>query len=753
MSDNFVKSDRNISNPLEGLVEEGEELELKVEISRILYPKKGTAQDGSGYTVFSASNNKYGNLNFSGVMANAYVGGIFTIRGTWTKNKYGFQVAILSYEEEIPKDAKGILLFLQGNIIKGLGKTYAERVVKKFGEKTFEVIDAQPDRLLEVSGIGEKRKNMIVESWKANKDIRDIMIFFRNNGVTEHLATKFYKQYGSETIDTIKKNPYCIINDIYGVGFKKADEIALQMGYQKDGYNRISNGISYTLDREASSGHCYLDEATLATLTGKLLGLPASIISGFFPELEKEKHVIRFMDIETKLPSIACKPIYDAEESIAKNVVRLMYGSRNVSINADKEIKRILRKAKKAKVEYDEGQIEAIRAAFLNKFMIITGGPGTGKTTIMREIIEAFEKNRASVKLAAPTGRAAKQMTIATGREAMTLHRLLKLTPGERYEKSSSGEESAKPNVDADVLIVDESSMINAELAATLLEAVSDTTTLIMVGDIDQLPAIGAGNVLKDMIESEVVVCKKLTKIFRQAGQSRIIKNAYRINNGECPETTNKMEDDYLRQRTKDDRESAKTIVDLVTEVLPRVYGTSPKDIQVLCPQKKGTIGTFELNIAIRNVLNGKNKKICNNERGGFYIGDKVMQMTNDYDKNVFNGDIGYITKYDEDEQVAIVDFDGNEIEYDINDMDELMLAYAITVHKSQGNEFHTVVMPLSMSNRIMLQRNLFYTALTRAKKLFIAIGDKNAEFQAVRCHSQEIRNTRLKWLLRSCIR
>ena len=511
MNDNFVKSDRNISNPLEGLVEEGEELELKVEISRILYPKKGTAQDGSGYTVFSASNNKYGNLNFSGVMANAYVGGIFTIRGTWTKNKYGFQVIISSYSEEIPKDAKGILLFLQGNIIKGLGKTYAERVVKKFGEKTIEVIDTQPDRLLEVSGIGEKRKNMIVESWRANKDIRDIMIFFRNNGVTEHLANKLYKQYGSETIDTIKKNPYCIINDIHGIGFKKADEIALQMGYQKDGYNRISNGISYTLDREASSGHCYLDEATLATLTGKLLGLPASIISDFFPELENENHVVRFMDIETKLPSIACKPIYDAEESIAENVVRLMHSPRNVSINADKEIKRILKKAKKAKVEYDEGQIEAIRAAFLNKFMIITGGPGTGKTTIMREIIEAFEKNKASVKLAAPTGRAAKQMTIATGREAMTLHRLLRLTPGEM---------SAESRVDADVLIVDESSMINAELAATLLEAVSDTTTLIMVGDIDQLPALGAGNVLKDMIESEAVVCKKLTKIFRQAEQN-----------------------------------------------------------------------------------------------------------------------------------------------------------------------------------------------------------------------------------------
>lgn len=740
MSDKFVKSDRNISNPLEGLVKEGEELELKVEISRILYPKKGTAQDSSGYTVFSASNNKYGNLKFSGVMANAYVGGIFTIRGTWTKNKYGFQVVISSYEEEIPKDAKGILLFLQGNIIKGLGKTYAERVVKKFGEKTIEIIDTQPDRLLEVSGIGEKRKNMIVESWKANRDIRDIMIFFRNNGVTENLATKLYKRYGPETIDIIKKNPYCIINDIHGVGFKRADEIALQMGYQRDGYNRISHGISYTLDREASSGHCYLDEATLATLTGKLLGLPASIISGFFPELENEEYIIRFMDIETKLPSIACKRLYDAEESIAKNVVRLMYGSRNVSINADKEIKRILKKAKKAKVEYDEGQIEAVRAAFLNKFMIITGGPGTGKTTIMREIIEAFERNRASVKLAAPTGRAAKQMTIATGHEAMTLHRLLGLKPGER---------SAESRVDADVLIVDESSMINAELAAVLLEAVSDTTTLIMVGDIDQLPAIGAGNVLKDMIESEVVVCKKLTKIFRQAEQSRIIKNAYRINNGELPETTNKMEDDYLRQKTKDDRESAKTIVDLVTEILPRVYGTDPKDIQVLCPQKKGAVGTFELNIAIRDVLNGKNKKICNNERGGFYIGDKVMQMTNDYNKNVFNGDIGYITEYDEDEQFATVDFDGNEVEYDISDMDELMLAYAITVHKSQGNEFHTVVMPLSMSNRIMLQRNLLYTSLTRAKKLFIAIGDKNAELQAVRCHSQEIRNTRLKWLLR----
>lgn len=408
MSDKFVKSDRNISNPLEGLVKEGEELELKVEISRILYPKKGTAQDSSGYTVFSASNNKYGNLKFSGVMANAYVGGIFTIRGTWTKNKYGFQVVISSYEEEIPKDAKGILLFLQGNIIKGLGKTYAERVVKKFGEKTIEIIDTQPDRLLEVSGIGEKRKNMIVESWKANRDIRDIMIFFRNNGVTENLATKLYKRYGPETIDIIKKNPYCIINDIHGVGFKRADEIALQMGYQKDGYNRISHGISYTLDREASSGHCYLDEATLATLTGKLLGLPASIISGFFPELENEEYIIRFMDIETKLPSIACKRLYDAEESIAKNVVRLMYSPRNVSINADKEIKRILKKAKKAKVEYDEGQIEAVRAAFLNKFMIITGGPGTGKTTIMREIIEAFERNGASVKLAAPTGRAAK---------------------------------------------------------------------------------------------------------------------------------------------------------------------------------------------------------------------------------------------------------------------------------------------------------------------------------------------------------
>ena len=358
----------------------------------------------------------------------------------------------------------------------------------------------------------------------------------------------------------------------------------------------------------------------------------------------------------------------------------------------------------------------------------------------MREIVETFERNDASVKLVAPTGRAAKQMKIATGHDAATIHRLLGLRPGENMFWDP---------IDADVIIVDESSMINAELASILFRAVNDKATLVMVGDIDQLPAIGAGNVLRDLIESEAIVCKRLTKIFRQAGQSRIIKNAHRINNGKFPETTNQIEDDYLRKGTKNDMETAKAIVELATEVIPRVYGTEQKNVQVLCPQKEGIVGTIKLNIAIHDALNGKNKRICNNIFGGFYVGDKVMQIANNYDKNVFNGDIGYIVSYNEEEQAVIVDFDGEEVEYGISEMNELMLAYCITVHKSQGNEFDRVIMPLSMSNYIMLRRNLFYTSLTRAKKLFIAVGDKRAEFQAVNREYQENKNTRLKYLLK----
>ena len=738
----FKKQEKEtIRNPLEGLIDEGAEIKTQVKITRIIYSKETEVGSDWRYTVFTAHSKEYGKLMFCGTINNIYENGTFNICGIWTKNqKYGFQVKITSCEEDIPTDVDGILLFLKGKMIKGLGGKIAEYVVNAFKEDTLEIIDKHPERLLGIHGIGEKRMNMIVESWRINKNIRDIMVFLRKHNITEAAAMKLYKQYGPKTIQTVKNNPYCIVNDIQGIGFKKADEIALHMGYKRDGYYRVCNGILYVLKSESNFGNCYVSESTLINKTKQLLCLSSEEIEVHMPQIEEENHIVCFFDTETKVSSVASKRLYNAEENIATKIGRLIYYPRRITIDADKEIKRILKDAKKRGIEYDQGQLEAIRGSFLNKFTVITGGPGTGKTTIMKAIIEAYEKNGASVELAAPTGRAAKQMQIATGHKASTIHRLLGLQPEERF---------ANKYVEADVLIIDESSMINVELASTLLNAVDNETTLIMVGDIDQLPAIGAGNVFKDLIESGVIECRKLTKIFRQAERSLIIENAHRINNGKFPETTNKLEDDYVRTYADSDAEIVEKIVFIATKLIPKKFEVEQKSIQILCPQKKGPIGTIELNIAIHNALNGNNKRICNNAQGGFYVGDRVMQIANDYDKNVFNGDIGYIISYNEEEQSVVVDFDEREVEYDINEMSDLMLAFAITVHKSQGNEFERVIMPLSMSNYMMLQRNLLYTAVTRAKKLFIAVGDEDAELHAVVTNSQEVKNTRLKRLLR----
>ena len=698
----------------------------------------------NGYSVIRCRAGGYPELvTVVGTMPDVHVGSVLSLDGYWKVDpKYGRQFSVSSFEETLPATAYGIEKYLGSGMIKGIGPKYAHEIVAKFGTDTLDIIEEDPDRLLEVYGIGPVRIERIKQSWQEQKEIRNIMLFLQGHDVSTGHATKIYKTYGDRSLEIVKENPYRLADDIWGIGFRTADTIAEKLGFSHEEPVRLRSGILYTLNQMADDGHCFATRDMLVSEGAELLDVDSSFIEPVLDEMILKEDVITEIypgeDGENRT-AIYLPPFYYSETGTAKRLAEIYEGERQITIFDEGIFSRIRRMTG---IEYDENQLDAIRTALTSKVMLLTGGPGTGKTTTTLGIIMAFREQGAHILLAAPTGRAAKRLSEATGIEAKTIHRMLEAKPPEGYQRNTENP------LDGDVLIVDECSMIDIMLMYNLLKAVPDTMTLVLVGDVDQLPSVGAGNVLRDIIDSKCFPVVRLTKIFRQAQQSRIIMNAHRINRGQMPDLSNGRNTDFFFMPEEETEKIPETIVDLVKNRLPGHYGVKPGSIQVLTPMQRGPIGAANLNQVLQESLNSEGDGL---RRGGyvFRIGDKVMQIRNDYDKEVFNGDIGTVSSIDMEDRILTADYDGRLVSYDVTELDEIVLAYATTIHKSQGSEYPIVIMPIAMSHFVMLQRNLVYTGVTRAKKILVMIGTKKALAYAIHNVTVKKRNTLLKRRLR----
>ncbi len=692
----------------------------------------------NGFSVIKIKSRGYAELvTVVGNLAAVNVGAAIRLKGDWRHDsKYGKQFSVVDYRETVPATIAGIEKYLGSGMIKGIGPVYAKRIVARFKENTLKIIEEQPDSLIDVEGIGQRRVDMIKRAWQEQKEIKNVMLFLQSNGVSTAYAVKIYKTYGNESINIVKTNPYRLADDIWGIGFKTADKIARQLGFDSNSFERCRSGLLYVLNELSNDGHCYALRDQLFEAAGSILELDRPLIEGTLDRMLEEKLVIGDEGNAVYLPAF-----YYSELGAAKRVRKILAEeSKYKAAGIDEHLKNI---QEEHNIQYDDIQIEAVKTAAGSKLMVLTGGPGTGKTTTTLAIIKVFQKLNARVLLAAPTGRAAKRMSETTGLEAKTIHRLLEYKPPEGYKKN---EESP---LDCDVLIIDETSMVDIMLFYNLLKAVSNETVLILVGDVDQLPSVGAGNVLKDIIESETVNVVRLTRIFRQAQGSAIVTNAHRINRGGTPNLKGGKSSDFFFIEEEEPQKVVATITELCSKRLPNYYKVDPvNDIQVLCPMQKGETGAFNLNIILQEALNPAEVSI---KYGGtvYRLNDKVMQIKNNYDKNVFNGDIGSITGIDTEDRMLTICFDGVNVEYDATELDEVVLAYATTVHKSQGSEYKIVVAPVTMQHYMMLQRNLLYTCVTRAKKVLVLVGSKKAIGISVSNNRMQKRNTMLVERLR----
>lgn len=687
----------------------------------------------NGWSVMKVKVKGYDNLvTLTGSLLDVPVGSVLLVDGDWRVDpKYGQQFVAQSWTEVMPATIYGIEKYLGSGLIKGIGPVYAKAIVSKFGLETIDVIENDIERLLEVPRLGKKRMKKIRESWEKQKDIKEVMLFLQGNGVSTAFAAKIYRKYEKESIAKVKENPYQLADDIWGIGFKTADGIASKMGYEKNDPRRCRSGILYTLNELAEEGHVYAEPEQLVEAAVKLLEAEESPVRDALAKMIEAKDVIADNEV------IYLPPFYYAENGSAKRLQTLLSSSSlmDASIAAEPETEY---GTKPGGIIYDEVQQAAIGKALESKVMVLTGGPGTGKTTTTQGIIVAFKSRGMRILLAAPTGRAAKRMTEATGMEAKTIHRLLEYNPMDGYKRNEDNP------LEGDALIVDECSMIDILLFYNLMKAVPENMRVVLVGDIDQLPSVGAGNVLRDIIDSQKIPVVRLIRIFRQAQSSRIVMNAHAINAGQFPNIKNGLDTDFFFINQEDADEIVKLIIGLVRDRLSRRYGMPPKEIQVLTPMQRGTVGASNLNIELQNALNPSGPSLA---RGGYTFrqGDKVMQIRNNYYKSVFNGDIGYVTAVDTNERTLTVTFDSRLVEYDITELDELTLAYAVTIHKSQGSEFPIVVMPVTMKHFVMLQRNLIYTGITRAKKICVLVGTTKALAYAIRNQTVSKRNTLLK--------
>ncbi|MEA3336448.1 MAG: ATP-dependent RecD-like DNA helicase [Chloroflexota bacterium] len=679
--------------------------------------------------------------NMLGVSAGEHV----RLKGEWTLHgQYGRQFKAESYSTVLPATAAGIEKYLGSGLIKGIGPVMAKHIVGKFGSDTLEIIDQDPNRLREVEGIGPKRVALIKNAWHEQRQIREVMVFLQSHGVSPALAVRIYKQYGDGAAAVVKNDPYRLARDVHGIGFITADKIARNLGIASDAPERIAAGVAYSLGKKADDGHVYVPEQELTEVSTELLEVPSPLVGDAIDTLQRDEQV--------------------HVEKVAEGIKRKAIGSRNAGgsqlaeeravylvpfyrgeIGTASRLRGLMETPQDrlfifqehdwpgsfASVEQKTGlrltgkQQEAVQTALTRPVTVVTGGPGTGKTTCMLAMINLLDASGMRYALASPTGRAAKRLSEATGREAKTIHRLLEFSPSGGFTFQRNEEKPLK----VDIVIIDEASMLDLLLTNHLLKAIPQGAHLLLVGDIDQLPPVGAGNVLRDVIDSGSAAVVRLDVIFRQAAGSYIIENAHRINQGRLPEWNPEICQDFFLFRTEDPERAAGLVAEIVQERIPRRFGIASTDVQVLSPMHRGAVGVGALNLRLQSTLNPSHPNKPERRAGGrvFRVGDRVMQIRNNYDKDVYNGDLGQIIALNVVEQQLMVQIDNRTIVYDFLELDQIVHAYAVSVHKSQGSEFRAVVVPVMTQHYMMLQRNLLYTAITRAKELVVLVGSPRA--------------------------
>ena len=724
--------------------------------------------DSRGMLPFKYASGREALITVIGNLPELQPGEWLKLSGRWSSHpKHGRQFNADLCEQSVPATVEGIKRYLGSGLIRGVGKKMAERIVNQFGEETLTVIEEQPERLKTVEGIGPKRVRQILTAWAEQRAIKDVMLFLQSHGVSTGIATKIYKKYEEQSLAVVQSTPYRLVNDVRGIGFKTADQIARSLGLAVDDPQRIEAGIAYTLNRMAENGHVYVPQNELVPEAAEILGVATEQVTAVLNTLETSDFVKReqlttspdtpatFKESAAPYTTEANAPEAAAQTETAVYLPALYFAEigltrrlRDLIHHPTSRLKTIGRQSAitthQSTIQLAPQQLQAIQTAVSHKLTVLTGGPGTGKTTTLRALLDWLDNGRFTYVLASPTGRAAKRLAEATGREAKTIHRLLEFKPGEGF-----GRNEDQP-LEADLIVIDEASMLDLVLANQLLKAVPLDSHLLLVGDVDQLPSVGAGDVLRDLIDSGQTAVVRLKTIFRQAEDSLIIRNAHRINQGEMPETGSQAADFFIFVK-QEIEETADLLVDVVKTRVPQKFQLHPlDDIQVLAPMYNGVVGVANLNLLLQQALNPPNGRKPERRLGGrvLRVGDKVMQTINNYDKHVYNGDIGRITALDLLQQTVTVNIDGAPVLYDFLETDELVHAYAISVHKSQGAEYPCVVIPLVTQHYMMLQRNLLYTAVTRAKKLAILIGTRKAIRIAINNNETTQRHTALDWRL-----
>lgn len=666
-----------------------------------------------------------GQINVVGLLGDVAPGESLRMSGEWVEHpKFGRQFKVDSCEHLLPASINGIRRFLGSGAIKGIGEKTADRMISRFGSQILDIMDSDPEQLLEVEGIGPAKLRTIISSWQEKREVRGLMLFLQTHGVATTFAHRIFRHYGVSAVQRLRANPYDLAYDIHGIGFRTADEVALKLGFAEDAPQRLEAGVEYCLRQVADgAGHMFLPRPVLAEEAAKLLGChDLELIEEQIDALVERKRLVIEPLPEKGVPeAVFLTYFYRTEREIASRLQGLLdHVSR---IDPQKISKAVEREEQRQSLTLSEEQRAAVESACGHKVSIITGGPGTGKTTITRVVVRALKALGLKISLAAPTGRAAKRLSEATGFTATTLHRLL------RYQPATGFEFNEEKKLSADVMVVDEVSMLDCGLCLSLLRALPLTCRLVFVGDENQLPSVGAGNVLGDMIESGVVPAVRLTHIYRQARESMIVVNAHRINEGEFPLGSPHAppKADFFWVEKENLLELQALVLRMVCERIPEAYGLDPMtDVQVLTPMHKGEVGTIALNRLLQERLNAQGRELVRGQRA-YRVGDRILQLRNNYDKEVFNGDLGRILAFDSEDETLVAEFDGREVEYGFDELDEIGLAYAISVHKSQGSEYPAVVMPVVSQHYMLLQRNLIYTGLTRARKLAVLMGSRRA--------------------------
>jgi exodeoxyribonuclease V alpha subunit len=727
---------------------------LEAVLERITY-----ANEETGYTVARVATDRSSDLlTVVGALLGAQPGESLRLRGRWASHpQYGRQFQVEAYDTMLPATIQGIRRYLGSGLIKGIGPRMAERIVDHFGQATLEVIEQAPGRLVEVPGLGPKRTGMITAAWEEQKAIKEVMVFLQGVGVSTSLAVRIYKTYRDNAIDVVRREPYRLAGEVWGIGFKTADTIAQRLGIPHDSPQRVKAGLQFALSEASEDGHCYLPEAELVTKATGLLGVDTVLAGRCLEELVAEEGVVA-EPLPADVPPDAAAgtgravwlvPFHRAEVALAGGLLRLLRApsDRLPWSQAVDWTVALGWLGRTMGVTLAPEQAAAVRLALTERVAVLTGGPGCGKSYTVRAIVALARAKRAKILLAAPTGRAAKRLAELAGLEAATLHRLLQLRPG-----GDAAFDRDHP-LDADLVVVDEASMLDVLLANKLVKAIPPGAHLLLVGDVDQLPSVGAGEVLRDLLAAERLPRVRLTKVFRQAQQSGVVSNAHRINAGQPPVTRGLA--DFFLFAEDDPNQVADLVVDIVADRLPRRFGLDPRDVQVLCPMHRGPAGAGVLNERLQAALTPGREGLAERRFGGrvYRVGDKVMQLRNNYDKGtagVFNGSVGVVTALSlEDSELRVLLDEDEEVAYGFDELDELTHAYAVSIHRAQGSEYPCVVVPLTMSAWMMLQRNLLYTAVTRAKRIVVLVGSKRALAKAVRTQGAGRRYTALTERLR----